>query len=253
MGQSTALVKALKQQLKARGKTYADVADVLDLSEASVKRLFAEGNFTLQRLEAVLHMIGLELTELVDEMQRKRSQLECLTAEQEAKIASDVELLLVAVSVINGFSFDDLKQYYAIGDHVLIQKLATLDRLRMIELLPGNRIKLRIAPHFRWLANGPIQKFFLAHVASDYFNSRFDRDEEKLLVINLLCTAATNKEIQLRMDSFINDIGELAKKDRSLSIPQKHGNTMVLAIRQWQYSLFSEYLRVNEEHVESQP
>lgn len=242
MAQSATLIKALKQQLKAQGKTYADVATVLGLSETSVKRLFAEGNFTLQRLDSVLGLIDLELSELVEQMQRNRLQVERLTAEQEAKIAADIELLLVAVSVINGFSFNDLKQYYALGEHQLIQKLALLDRLKMIDLLPGNRIKLRIAPNFRWLANGPIQKFFLSHVAKDYFNSRFDCEEEKLLVMNCLCSTATNNEIQQRMEAFINDVGELINKDRALSIRQKHGNTLVVAIRKWQYSLFKDYL-----------
>lgn len=243
MGQSSALVKALKRELKARGKTYADVASVLQLSEASVKRLFAEESFTLQRLETVLAMLGIDLVELVDSMQRSVFQVERLTEEQEEKIAQDIELLLVAVSVINGFSFSDLQRYYALNDHQLIQKLAKLDRLKMIELLPGNRIKLRIAPNFRWLANGPIQKFFLNHVAKDYFDSKFDSHEEKLLVINFLSALETNKEIQRKMETFLNEVSELAKRDRALPLEEKYGNTLVLAVRQWQYSLFKEYLR----------
>lgn len=243
MAQSAALIKTLKQQLKARGKTYADVARVLSLSEASVKRLFAEGNFTLQRLDRVLMMVDLELADLVEAMQRGRHQVECLTAEQEAEIAVDLELLLVAVSVINGYSFAELLETYALTEHRLVQKLAQLDRLKMLDLLPGNRIKLRIAPNFRWLANGPIQKFFLERVAEDFFNSNFSNHNEKLLVLNCLCTSATNREIQVCMEDFINHISELTKKDRSLPMRQKYGNTLVLAIRQWQYDLFKGYIK----------
>ena len=174
---------------------------------------------------------------------RDRHQTECLTAEQEAQIAADIELLLVAVSVINGFSFADLCNYYRLGQHRLIQKLAQLDRLKMIDLMPGNRIKLRIAPNFRWLANGPIQKFFLDKVERDFFNSRFDRETEKLLVFNCLCSAGTNKEIQRRMEAFVHDVTEMVKKDRALPLTQKHGNTLVFALRQWQYSLFRDYVR----------
>lgn len=53
MSQTHALIQALKKQLRAQGKTYADVADLLELSEASVKRLFATESFTLQRLGGV--------------------------------------------------------------------------------------------------------------------------------------------------------------------------------------------------------
>ena len=50
---AAALVEALKRTLKAKGLTYADVAGAIALSEASVKRMFARGDFTLQRLEEI--------------------------------------------------------------------------------------------------------------------------------------------------------------------------------------------------------
>src|SRR5581483_8489450 len=49
MEQRAALVDALKRALKARGITYAQVAEVMELSEPSVKRMFASGQFTLER------------------------------------------------------------------------------------------------------------------------------------------------------------------------------------------------------------
>jgi DNA-binding Xre family transcriptional regulator len=243
MAQSAVLVAALKQQLKARGKTYADVARFLGLSEASVKRLFASGQFTLERLDKILEMLEMDIGDLVEAVHRDRRQMECLTSEQEAQIAGDLALLLVAVSVINGFTFSDLLEQYKLDQHQLVQKLAQLDRLKMIDLQPGNRIKLRIAPNFRWLANGPIQRFFLEKVERDFFDSRFDRDTEKLLVFNCLCSSHTNREIQQRMESFVHDISALVKKDRLLPLQQRHGNTLVLALRQWHAALFRDYLR----------
>ncbi len=243
MAQSAMLVTALKQQLKAQSKTYADVAKYLDLSEATVKRLFASGQFTLERLDKMLEMLGMDIADLVTAAQKDRRQTERLTVEQEEQIAADLELLLVAVSVINGFTFADLLQQYRLDQHRLIQKLAQLDRLKMIDLLPGNRIKLRIAPNFRWLANGPIQRFFLEKVERDFFNSQFDRETEKLLVFNALCSASTNREIQERMELFLQDITDLVNKDRVLPIQERHGNTLVLALRQWQSALFRNYVR----------
>lgn len=243
MAQSTMLVAALKQQLKAQSKTYADVAKLLSLSEASVKRLFASGQFTLERLDKILEMLGMDIADLVAAAQKERRQTECLTVEQEAQIAADLELLLVAVSVINGFTFLELLQQYRLDQHQLIQKLAQLDRLKLLDLLPGNRIKLRIAPNFRWLANGPIQRFFQQKVERDFFNTQFERDTEQLLVFNALCSSATNREIQARMALFLQDITDLVNKDRALPMAERYGNTLVLALRQWQSTLFRDYLR----------
>ena len=50
MSQTRELIKTLKTALKAQGKTYADVAVELGLTEASVKRLFSQQSFSLSRL-----------------------------------------------------------------------------------------------------------------------------------------------------------------------------------------------------------
>jgi len=44
------LIQKIKRQLKIRGLRYGDVATALHLSEASVKRLFANARFTVDRL-----------------------------------------------------------------------------------------------------------------------------------------------------------------------------------------------------------
>lgn len=63
MAQTTLIIEALKKTLKLHGKTYADVACHLKLSEASVKRLFAQNSMTLQRLEAICqsYLIDIDL------------------------------------------------------------------------------------------------------------------------------------------------------------------------------------------------
>lgn len=243
MTQSTQLLETLKKELRAAGCTYKDVAASLGLSEASIKRMFAEGHFTLERLEQVCELAGLTLTDLVEIHQRNQRRLDHLTEEQEKEIASDIVLLMVAVSVINGFSFSDLTGYYRLSEPEVIRKLARLDKLKLLDLLPGNRIKLRISPNFRWLANGPIQKFFLEKVEKDFFSSRFDKETEKLLVLNGLFSKESNKLLQEKMDQLSHEFTALMKQDAALQIGEKFGTTMVLAVRQWQYNLFAKYLR----------
>ena len=71
MSQTNNLLLALKKQLRAQGKTYADVAQLLDLSEASVKRLFASQSFTLQRLEQLCDWLQIEFSELMQQAQQQ--------------------------------------------------------------------------------------------------------------------------------------------------------------------------------------
>lgn len=238
MAQTGPLIATLKRELKAQGRTYVDVAEVLELSEASVKRLFADKNFTLQRIELICDMLDLELSELVQRMSKNQRQLIQLTREQEKEIASDLILLLITVSVISGMSYQEILNNYNIPEPECIQKLAKLDRLKIIELLPNNRVKLLVAPNFHWLPNGPIQQFFQEKVEQDFFSSRFDKANEKLIVTNAILTDSSNARLQKKMQRLAAEFNELMQEDQAAPAEQKSGTTMVVAIRQWQYSLF---------------
>ena len=240
MSQSKILINELKAQLKAHGKTYKDVAEHLQLSQASVKRLFSEGNISLTRLESICTMIEFTMAELVLSMTIESKKIDSLSLQQEQEIADDLPLLLFAVSVINGFTLNDILHEYALSELECIQKLAKLDRLKIIELLPGNRFKLKISPHFSWLPDGPIQRFFLKQVQEEFFNSHFKKPTEKLIVVNGLLSLSTNAEIQKQMQKLSASFAECRNEDASLKMDQKHGTTMVIALRQWDSRLFDE-------------
>lgn len=243
MNQTSQLLDTLKQQLRAQGKTYRDLAHHLGLSEASVKRLFSEKSFTLERLEQACDFIGLGFGELAALSAAKHTRLQALSREQEAEIAEDTALLLVAVSVINGFSFQDLRAYYSLDEAQCIRKLAHLDRLKLIDLLPGNRIRLNVAPNFSWLADGPIQRYFQEKVQQEFFNSRFRETTEKLVVLNGVLSLESNQKLQRLMERVYQEFNQFMKDDASLPLSERKGNTLVLALRQWQYPLFRRYMK----------
>ena len=58
MPQTTELMHTLKKLLKRHNKTYVDVATCLDLSEASVKRLFSEQKSFATTLRCDLRLNG---------------------------------------------------------------------------------------------------------------------------------------------------------------------------------------------------
>jgi len=246
MNQSDELLCLLKQQLKAVGKTYAQVAVALGLSEASVKRLFSEKTVSLHRLEKIAEVAGLDLADLFQLLGRSRQKITRLSKEQEQTIASDIELMLVAISVVNGFGYEELIRHYDIKESRLIRNLAQLDSLDIIELLPNNRIKLKLAPNFHWLPNGPIQRFFQSKVEKDFFQSSFDRESEKLLVLNGILTRENNAELQKRMNRWAREFNELMQRDADVSMEKRKGTTMVIALREWQYSLFQQHARTSK-------
>ena len=170
MVQSKRIIQALKGVLKERRVSYEQVAGHLGLSLSSVKRLFSTGGFTLERVESICDLAGVDILELARQGEAQRLQVASLTEEHERELIGDPALLLVAICALNRWRFGRILQHYQLSEPRLIQLLARLDRMGLIELLPGNRIKLRVARNFAWLPDGPIHRYFVDHVQNAFLS-----------------------------------------------------------------------------------
>src|SRR5262249_21542127 len=124
MAQTAALVEVLKRELKVRGVTYAQVARRLNLSEASVKRMFSKRDFTLKRLDQICQLTQVEFSDLARILQQEEHLLAQLTWEQEQEIVSDRKLFLVAVCALNHVAFEEIVSAYELSEAQCIQLLA---------------------------------------------------------------------------------------------------------------------------------
>lgn len=242
MDQSTALLDALKRNLKLRGLTYRDVAAHLDISEASVKRLFTSQNISLERLNKVCELANLNFIELVKQMDADMHSLDQLTEAQESELVADTGLLLIAFVIINGMSYADILHYYNFEETRLIQYLARLDRLRLIELLPNNRFILRISPNFAWRKNGPIQQFFRENLQQDFFNSYFSHDNESLLFLTGTLTKKSISILQKKLEDLAAEFNELNRQDVKRPLDERWLTSLILAMRPWSPAVFDRYL-----------
>ena len=243
MAQVSALIASLKSILKAAGIKYADISQALGLSESSIKRRFSNNDFSVAELDAICALAGVEISDLVKHMERRATALQQLTYAQEKDIAEDTALLLVTVCVLNHWTFKDILDYYTLEATDLVQKLARLDRLKVIELLPNNRIKLRVNPNFRWLPNGPIENMFLRVIQQDFFAARFDREDHELIVLNGMLSAESNAELRRKLKQLAREFDTLNQEDTGLPLSERHGNTLILAVRDWRYDSFAKFLR----------
>ncbi len=241
MSQTKVLVDALKKALKIHGKTYADVAQALQLSTTSVKRLFADEALSLKRLDAICAMMDLEITDLLQQVAEKGWQLQQLEEAQESEIARDLPLLLVTVAVLNHLSIGEILSRFNIDEHLVIRKLAWLDRQGLIELLPKNRIKLKVSGNFAWRPDGPIQRFFQENISTEYFRTRFTDDGERLLVLNGMLTKSSLEQFHRRLERVAQEFEELVSDDQRQPAHSRAGQTVVLAVRPWGFGVFNEF------------
>lgn len=244
-----ALVDTLKRMLKGRAITYARIAAGLGLSEASVKRMFSRRDFTLQRLEDICRVSGIDFGDLTHAAFAEESGMRHLTAEQEREIVSDPTLMLIALCAVGNWTFRQIVDTYAIAEAECVRGLARLDHLRIIELGPDNRIRSLIDRTFTWLPGGPIQRYFRARVESEFLSSKFDRPGELFLFINGMLSRHSTAEVTARMRRVANEFADLHGADRALPLSERHGASMLLAIRPWEPRAFRALRRKDREPV----
>ena len=243
MAKASRLIQELKSQLKQRRITYRQLATELSLSESAVKQMFAGGTMSLDRLDRICEILSMDISDLVASMDARSKQLQTLTPEQEQELVGDPKLLLVTYCLVNHWTFEEIVEHYDINDVEGIRYLAKLDRMNLIELLPGNRVKTLIANNFEWQPNGPIEAFFQQEVQGQFFNSNFDEDGSLRLVKNGDISGVSRQQLGERLDSIGQVFDDLAWEERKLPRTEKQGTTMVLAIRHWEFSAFVRFLR----------
>jgi len=245
MAQTSLILITLKACLKEKGLTYVDVAESLDLSEASVKRMFSEENFSLQRLDAVCKLLNMEISDLTKIAEDQSHQIKELSQEQEAEFIKQPKLLFLAYMLLNDFEFDEVAEYYAIEPLEGIQLLAHLDRIKFIDLLPGNRVKLLTSRNFKWRKNGEIEKLFNQQIRKEFFQSNFSNKEESLQFSGAMLSRSNILLMHQKIEKLISEFDQLAKQDANLPFAERKGCSLVGAIRPWEFSLF-EKLRKNQ-------
>lgn len=243
MAHSAALIDVMKRELKARGITYEHVARHLGLSVASVKRMFSRRDFTLKRLDEICKLANTEFSELVRSLHRDETQISQLTYEQEREIVADKKLFLVAVCVLNHATFEQIVATYDVSEPECIRLLNRLDRLRFIELLPNNRIRLLVSRTFSWLPDGPIQRFFKEQAHHEFFRSRFEAADEFMLVVNGMLSQASSAAIVGRLKRIAREFSDLHNEDVRLPLVDRSAMSLLVAIRHWELEAFAELRR----------
>jgi predicted transcriptional regulator len=243
MAHSGALIDVLKRELRSRGVTYARVAAHLGLSVASVKRMFSRKEFTLRRLDEICKLANTEFSDLARALQQDEVRISELTYQQEKEIVADKKLFLVAVCALNHATFDQIVATYDISAAECTRLLLRLDRLKFIELQPNNRIKLLVSRTFAWLPDGPIQRFFKEQAHHEFFRSRFEGNEEFMLVVNGMLARSSSAEIVRRLKRLATEFSEMHNEDAALPLAQRSAMSLLIAIRHWELQAFADLRR----------
>ena len=244
MSQTKNLIKSLKKMLRARDVTYSDIAKQLELSETSIKRMFSQSSFSLDRLNTICEMIEIDFVDLLRVFDDEQEKITHLSSAQEQELVSDIKFLIVALSVQNRWTFEEIITHYDISESECIRYLIKLDRLGIIQLLPNNKIRRMVAQDFQWLSGGPIESFFEQDIQTEFLHAKFIGTGEQRVYLS---ASLSNKSIDIfnkKLDILINEFSDMQNDDSKLPISSRQGVGLFLAFRPWESTVFQKMKRI---------
>lgn len=234
--QTAGLVEVLKKLLKARGATYRDLAAALGLSEPSVKRLFSERTFTLQRLEQVCAFLEVDFFEVAKLSRGAAVSVDQMSVAQEEALAADPRLLGVFYLAFNDWQIADILERYQLSRPEALKLLLRLDRLGLVEVQPGDAIRLRVPKSVRLRPDGPIRRAHGKTVVSSFLQADFAESGGRFRFEFRELSKASFELLQRRLDRVATEFNELAELDSYLPSDQRTTIGMALGIRPWAMS-----------------
>ena len=231
------IVETLKRILKARSMTYADLAVALRVSTPTVKRLFSQRTFTLERLEEILKVLEMDFFELARMSHGRRGGPVELSLEQETALAKDARLFSVFWLITNEWRFDEIVAEFKLGAAQITTFYARLERLRLIDWRPGNRVRLRVPKHYVWRAGGPLRKAYGLKVVTEFMRSRFDAPQDTFHFVAQDLSVESAIVVKRRLDRVAAEINELVEMDAAAPGKKRVTLGVLLACRPWSISI----------------
>ena len=185
----------------------------------------------------------MEITDLAKRVEHESERVVQLTLQQEREIVSDPKLLLVAIHALNHWTLDEIVAQYTISKTECVRLLTRLDRLRIIDLLPNNRIRVIVGRNFSWLPDGPFRRHFRGQLEANFFASRFDGKGEHLAFVNGMLPRNSNALIQHHMRRLEVEFTELHNQDVGLPLEDRFGTSLFIAMRPWAPDVFKKLQR----------
>lgn len=238
--QTARLLQILKRLFKSRGLRYADIASALGLSLTTLKRRLTGAGLTIPFVEALADLVDATLPELFELANANADTRDRrLTLEQENALHADFRLGFIFSRLQLGWSAREIQDECSIPEIRLIPYLVQLERLGLIDLFPGNRIRLKTTREIEWRKHGPMWRSVDRYL-KDVFTMTDSGDVElsrRIAVVRL--SAPSVAQIDRLFHDVQTEIRRLAQDDRRVPTDEKTWYALLLGARPFDIDLGS--------------
>jgi transcriptional regulator with XRE-family HTH domain len=169
----------IKQELKARGIKYSELAELMDMSEVTVKRMLNSSNISLSRMMFLGELLKLDLTELLTPKGKAKATQSFFTEEQDQAFFEKPKLWSYFVELFyNRKSPPEIEREHALTALSTYQYLRELENLKLIHLNPKNNVDILVKAPIGFNRNSKVINRHISHMMEVSYKAVMDDDEE---------------------------------------------------------------------------
>lgn len=225
------MLALLRGHLHREGWTARRIAAELVIGEATAKRWLAGKALTLDRFEALAGLCGLTLADLAREAEEPDPSLAHeLTLAQERELSSDVFLSLVFLALLSGTTKREIEADFGVPQATIEAALAKLERLALIDRLPGGRVRPLIDRALVWRRR-PMRALFERHMKPQFTGIDYASEEAVYASEFVKLSEQGAATLAEMIENFRRDVQVLADEDRRNSVRARHWHAMLAVMR----------------------
>lgn len=238
-GEASRMIASLKKMMKARAVTYKSLAERIDLSEVSIKRIFSQSSLSLARLERICQALDVSIQEIARlSADQTADPAESVSLEQELALATDPDLLACYYLIANGRTGPEIAKELRVEEIKVRRWMVKLHSLGLVELLAKMRAKARTSSSITWRKDGPMWRLHEQKVREEYLQSTFTAPFEAMHFRSAEMSEASCRVMLRKLERLATEFRDLAELDRSLPSREKRSLGVLLAARPWVFSMF---------------
>ena len=228
---SDALLKVLRQYLRQQGWTARRLAAHFAIGEATAKRWLAGRGLTLEKLDTLAALCGISLGQLAREAEQPPAGLASeLTLAQEKALSSDIFLAFLFMTILGGNRPDEIARDFSVPEGELAASLLRLERLALIDRLPGGRVRPLIDRAIVWRKT-PMRTLFEAHMKPQFMNMDFGAEDSVYASEVFKLSARGAAMLAELIEKHRREVQALAEQDREVAHLPRSWHGMLCAAR----------------------
>lgn len=217
------ICQQIRSQLKARQMTQEEFARVLKTSVPTMKRWLRGEGLLFRDLSRMLEALNLRLSEVSLLAEGEVRSSFTYSFAQEETLAREEGLLAFFDQLLKGKTPTQIARKHQLTEKSLVFYLSKLEKLKLIQWLPKNKVKILVSGEPNWNPGGPLSQKFRRQIVDEHLkNHLFDKDRLRVGVYSL------SNESQKKISGYLVELSERLRVLELKDSSEEHELTTII-------------------------